>query len=167
MGIRRRFWGSSHQKLEIIAFLGRCYVHVVLNFTHLSLQKSLISLPHTLSLSHRHPRQNPSDRAPFLPHNRRFFHAGFLVRSSRTATLVPLPHTPSLSRRHPIQNALRGPTAPSHAPPCLSTHLAAQHASEGLLRALPEVFQSGPQNLSPPLCRNGSRGMPAAKKGGF
>ena len=141
-------------------------VHVVLNFAHLSLQKSLISLPHALSLSHRHPRRNPPHGPPFLPHNRLFFHAGFLARSPLTATLVS-PHTRRLSH---AGTPSRTPSEASQPPlmrPHVSTHLAAQHASEGLLRGFPEVFQSNLQNLSHPLCRNGSRGMPAAKKGGF
>ncbi len=148
-------------------------VHVVLNFTHLSLQKSLISLPHTLSLSHRHPRRNPPHRAPFLPHNRLFFHAGFLVRSSLTATPVPLPHSNSFHTGTPSRTPSEAPQPPltrSH----VSTHpqlntpqRAFSGLSQGPSRAAPGDFTEFPLYFSHPLCRNGSRGMPAAKKGGF
>ncbi len=119
------------------------FVDVLLKIAQMSLQKSLIFLPHTLSLSHRHPRQKPSHGHSRPSPTQHPFHAGTPSRMPSEASQPPL------MRSH------------------VSTHLAAQHASEGLLRGFPEVFQSSLQNLSHPLCRNGSRGVPAAKKGGF
>ena len=120
---------------------------------------------HALPFTQTPSPKSPS-RGPFSPSQPPFLSRRLSRQKPSHGRSQLSPHTPSLPRRHPIQNALRGLTTPSHAPPCLNTS-SAQHASEGLLRGFPEVFQSNLQNLSHPLRRNGSIGMPAAKKGGF
>lgn len=119
------------------------------NRSDVALKITHFSPPHALPFTQTPSPKSPS-RGPFSPSQPPFLSRRLPSQKPSHGHSRLSPHTPSLSRRHPFQNALRGLTAPAHAPPCLNTSRSSTRL-RGPSQGLPRGFSEQPPEPLPSI----------------